>query len=163
MSKITNSIGYSGRVTISLTPVKGKPVNKYKNMGLQPLFDLITKFLSGDNSAKRGIPAYLDVHNGTNSLLIRPVPLVGVVWGEATGVVAENSSSISMSAVVTVSDKAEKGIVTKDVLFRLIDVDGKVLAEIQGKDLSDLYNSVVTGVDMLVEWVLTFSNSSSGS
>ena len=162
MSKVTNSIGYSGAVAISLTPVKGKPVNKYKNMGLQPLFDLITKFLSGDDSAKRGIPAYLDIHSGISSLLIRPVPLVGTVWGAASGVVAENSSSISMSAVVTVSDKAEKSKINKDILFRLIDVDGKVLAQIQGKDLADLYNSVVTGVDMLVEWVLTFSNSSSG-
>ena len=172
MTEIINSIGYSGEVSVRLTRSKSKEF-RIHNLGYKALWDLLAMCVAGYNVSEKA-PKYFTVCSRTGTgteedpykyqdCLLSQLPFIGTVWGD---VVDQKSTSTSTRFTVTVT-KNNRRLTVKDnetAVLRMFNKKGEVLAEVvdnTDRVIAKSHNSMITGVDAIYEWKMTFKNVSS--
>ena len=172
MTEVINSIGYSGEVTVRL----GKNAEKsYKvhNLGHKALWDLLAMCVAGYNTSDK-TPKYFSIVSRPKSVdtndrskdqdcLLTQLPFLGTVWGDIIDTKPE-STSARFTVVVT---KNNRRLTIKDneiAVLQMYNTRGELLAEVIdnfNRDIAKSHNSMITGVDAIYEWKMTFRNVSS--
>mgnify|MGYP003292341540 CR=1 FL=1 len=172
MTEIINSIGYSGEVTVRLSN-SSECAGKLHNAGFKALWDLLAMSVAGYNVAEKA-PKYFTIAsrtgNGTDDnpyryqdCLLSQLPFLGTVWGD---VVEQSESSTSARFTVTVT-KNNRRLSIRDnetAVLQMFNRRGELLAEVEDnskRDIARSHNSMITGVDAIYEWKMTFRNISS--
>lgn len=165
-AKVNDSLGYKGGVTFKFSSNGNILSRELHNKGTQHLFDIITQFLAGYD-VSYGIPSYIDIFDGKDSVLKHPVPLVGIVWGSATNISEYNPNSspegatgyLKVTTTIMNDDKNPNISLLTDASIRLLDKRGTPLCIVQNTDtLNNLWDSVRSTTDGIIEWLLVFGN-----
>ena len=122
------------------------------------MWDALAKAMAGyDISNDR--PRYIDVvraDDNKRSLMVAPVPFVGVVWGMDVNS-SSTSTSVMYTATVTAGEKLFN-LEAPDCTLLMLNHRGEVMATIEHGKLADIWNALSPGVDLIFEWELIFSN-----
>ena len=153
----SNKIEYAGELTVSLKSGDNIIPHKFKNAGCKPMWDALAKAMAGYDISKDR-PRYIDVVSADDnkwSLMVAPVPFVGVVWGMDV-----NSSPTSTSVVYTATVTAGEKLFDSTTACTLLMLNhrGEVMATIEHVELTNIWNALGPGVDLIFEWELIFSN-----
>lgn len=162
---VNDSLGYKGGVTFKFSSNGNVLSRELHNKGTQHLFDIITQFLAGYD-VSYGIPSYIDIFDGDNSILKHRVPLVGIVWGSAADSSYDASSSpevakgyLKVTTTIINDDKNPNINMLNNASIRLLDKSGETLCIVEDTSkLSGLWSSVNSTTDGIIEWFLMFGN-----
>ena len=160
MMKGTTStdVGYSGEVRIYLKSNDNMKEVYVHNEGKKALWNLLARAVAGYD-VKNLLPRYLDLVNETSglSMLYKRIPFTGIIWGDSVEK-DETGTSTLFNATLT-SEYKTKSISNSKIELRMLNSNNDVLASVSGgTGILDVYNSVVPGVDAVIEWKLTFKN-----
>ena len=149
---------YCGEVRMFVETTGGKIEVKEKNSGCKRLWDFLTRAAAGQDTREYA-PKYIDIRKGDGtSILYKRIPFTGVVFGEAV-VRSTDSSSVLFNATLLyehLKSKPSEGVALNLIM---LDATGKPLAIVESASaLSDVCNSIVPGVDGVIQWKLTFLN-----
>ena len=171
MNQINNAIGYQGTVSAKLK--NSVPVH-FHNAGHKALWDSLAMAIAGYDISNRR-PRYFMVLSKTlgsegfyyEDCLISKVPFVGAIWGNPVEV-SDDSTSVRFTATVTYKDRRKTIDTSRNsvAVLRMYDVNGNLLAEVEdniNNDIASIHNSMITGVDAIYEWKMTFKNVSVNS
>ena len=157
MSDINMSFNYNGEVSYRHI-VNGKIVeNKKKNSGLPGLFEILTRALAGYDISSE-IPITIDLVKDTysgNSLLTRTVYLTSTRYYKNDD--TEGSWSTYYTAALLPEDLVADA--SGNTYFLVLKSKTKSLAYIMIENT--LVNDIKAGAQLVIEWRLYFSNSSS--
>ena len=164
---ISSGIGYEGEVTLKLS--NGKTVSKtytLHNRGKEGLWKLLARAVTGYD-VRSEAPRFIDVVNFLNdgnyvSCLKSKLKITGGVYGDlaSDGASSEDSVSAKFTTVLTANDKISNlsPAYPSFVLYS----NNAELAIVKGKyedpDIATLINSVANGIDVIIEWKMTFKN-----
>lgn len=159
----SDSIQYRGVVTLSV----GDKTVEATNTGTAELGYVICKALSGQPIVGR-IPRYFDIQikDGEDfiSILNKKIPFTGQTYTTETETTTEELNELVLFATVLDSDK-ERDIVSDKAFLRFVVKSemGYVLAYIteledNSTSLSKIFNSIVSGVDCVIEWHMKILN-----
>lgn len=165
MNQLNNAIGYSGKVNIKMS-TSNKPIAQLNNAGFKPLWDALSMAIIGyDISNKR--PQYFmvgkKVNVGSETLyqdcLLSKIPFLGAVWGDVVEQ-SQNSTSARFTATVTSLDRKIRISSGETAVLRMYDMSGNLLAEVEDQEqkIANSHNGMITGVDAIYEWIMTFKN-----
>ena len=162
---VNNSLSYKGGVTFKFSSNGNILSRELQNKGTQHLFDIITQFLAGYD-VSYGIPSYIDIFDGDNSILKHRVPLVGIVWGSAANISYDANSSpegatgyLKVTTTIMNDDKNPNISLLNNASIRLLDKNGETLCIVEDTSkLSELWGSVNSTTDGIIEWSLMFGN-----
>lgn len=162
---VNDSLGYKGGVTFKFSSNGNILSRELHNKGTQHLFDIITQFLAGYD-VSYGIPSYIDIFDGDNSILKHRVPLVGIVWGPAADSLHNANSSpenakgyLKVTTTIMNDDKNPNISLLNNASIRLLDKNGETLCIVEDTSkLSQLWSSVNNTTDGIIEWLLMFGN-----
>lgn len=164
---ISSGIGYEGEVTLKLS--NGKTVNKtytLHNQGKEGLWKLLARAVTGYD-VRSEAPRFIDVVNFLNdgnyvSCLKSKLKITGGVYGHLVpdSPLLSDGMSAKFTAVLTANDKISNlsPAYPSFVLYS----NNAELAIVRGKDedsdIATLINSVAKGIDVIIEWKMTFKN-----
>lgn len=162
---VNNSLSYKGEVTFRFSSNGNILPRELHNNGTQHLFDIITQFLAGYD-VSYGIPSYIDIFDGDNSILKHRVPLVGIVWGSAADSSYDAKSLpdsakgyLKVTTTIMNDDKNPNVTSLSNASIRLLDKNGNPLCIVQDtSNLTQLWDSVNSTTDGIIEWLLMFGN-----
>lgn len=162
---VSDSLGYKGEVTFKFSSNGNILSRELHNKGTQHLFDIITQFLAGYD-VSYGIPSYIDIFDGDNSILKHRVPLVGIVWGSAANSSYNANSStedakgyLKVTTTIMNDDKNSNISLLNNASIRLLDKSGETLCIVEDTvKISKLWSSVNSTTDGIIEWSLMFGN-----
>ena len=163
---VSDSLDYRGGVTFKFSSNGNILSRELHNKGTQHLFDIITQFLAGYD-VSYGIPSYIDIFDGDNSILKHRVPLVGIVWGSAANSSSYDPNSspesakgyLKVTTTIMNDDKNPNISQLNNASIRLLDKNGETLCIVEDTSkLSELWNSVNSTTDGIIEWSLMFGN-----
>lgn len=157
-SQITNSIVYSGELTVKLKSGNNLMLYTMKNAGHKPLWDTMAKAFAGYNVTAE-LPRYIEVvlqNEGLNSATVAPVPFTGVVYGDVVEK-SETSTSVLYTAIITAADKLRSSD-SYGYQLHMLNSHGQILASIQHESLKGVWDAISPGIDAVFEWKLIFSN-----
>lgn len=168
MNKLNNSVGYQGEVAVRLSNSKDIPIHLH-NAGFKPLWNALAKAMAGYPIADE-VPTYFSVYKRTGSpdtggysyedCLLKHIQFVGPVWGDAVEK-KEESTSVRFTVTVTKRDRRITVDSNSVAVLRMFSRSGEVLAEVEDnidKVIAKSHNSMITGVDAIYEWKMTFKN-----
>lgn len=166
MNKINNSVGYEGEVSVRLSNSKDVPIHLH-NAGFKPLWNALAKAMAGYDITSE-VPTYFSVYSRTESAtgddyqdcLYAHIPFVGTVWGDVVEK-NEDSTSVRFTATVTKRDRRIKVPSGSVAVLRMFSRSGELLAQVEDtidKVIAKSHNSMITGVDAIYEWKMTFKN-----
>lgn len=160
-----NTFGYKGEVQITFKCNGVKLTRTIYNTGTQFLFDVITQFLAGYDMSQN-VPAYIDVLDGSSSIIKRKIPLTGIVWGNAA---SDNytfnpeppysAGYLKLTATITNDDKSSTTTLSSPSI-QIQDRLGNVLCTIQDASINDMWEAIDPNTDAIVDWLLIFRNQS---
>lgn len=167
MTEVNNLIGYSGEVTVRLGTSKNHSY-KIHNLGYKALWDLLAMCVAGYDVTEK-IPKYFAIarrplnaqdRSRDEDCLLSQLPFLGTVWGD---IVDNKSDSTSTRFTVTVSKNNRRLSITDDYIavLQMFNRKGELLAEVLDNDnkyIAHSHNSMITGVDAIYEWKMTFKN-----
>lgn len=170
MNQINNAVGYTGKVNIRLSTSK-QPIAQLNNAGFKPLWDALSMAIVGYDISNRR-PQYFMVGKKVPSgnglvyqdCLLSKIPFLGAVWGDVVEM-SETSTSARFTATVASIDRAIKITSGETAVLRMYDVSGNLLAEVEDQDekIAKSHNGMITGVDAIYEWIMTFKNVTASS
>lgn len=156
---IDTSLKYTGEVSYRYI-VNGKATKEVKkNSALPGLFEILTKALAGYNISAE-IPVSIDLVNsveGGSSLLNRTVYLSASRYYKYDENVEDSWSTYYTAAILPEDLIASIG--TSDTFFLVLKSVTKRLAYISVD--SEVIESIKNGAQLIIDWRLYFSNSSS--
>lgn len=167
MNKINNSVGYQGEVAVKLSNSKDIPIYLH-NAGFKPLWNALAKAMAGYDITSE-VPTYFSVYSRTGSpdtgydyqdCLLSHIQFVGTVWGDIIEK-KEESTSVRFTATVTKRDRRITVKPGEVAVLRMFSRSGEILAEVEDtidKVIAKSHNSMITGVDAIYEWKMTFKN-----
>ena len=165
MTELTNSIGYSGEVTVKLTNSKSYHIH---NLGHKALWNLLAMAVAGYDVSNNA-PRYFMISSRTGDgkpdkpCLLSQLPFLGTVWGD---VVDNRPDRTSTRFTVTVT-KNNRIWTIKDgevAVLQMFNRKGELLAEVvdtEDRVIAKSHNSMISGVNAIYEWKMTFLNVSS--
>lgn len=163
--QVCNNTGYAGELTIKLNSNNNTVLYRVMNEGHKPLWNAIARVFAGDD-VKKYIPKYILVveQEGSNPVMAGPVPINGAVWGDLVEK-SDTSTSVLYKATVTAADKIRSCTDDERLTIQLLNSDSStdsqrknVMASITHEDIGKAWNTLKPGVDIILEWKLTFSN-----
>ncbi len=155
--EIRDTIGYFGKLDVSLSVDKNPYRITFKNNGTDKLFNSIAQSLTGTVTDKTPIPSYIDIVVNDSSILRAPVKIVSRQYqtiSDPTGVEVSYLGSLGSYDVAVNPD------FDASLKIRLLDQSRKnVLAIIESPtDMCDAIRSLKPGVNISLKWSLIFAN-----
>ena len=167
MTEVINSIGYSGEVTVKLTRSDAHTYHIH-NLGCKALWDLLAMTVAGYYVPDK-VPKYFSIasrpagatdRSKDQDCLLSQLPFLGTVWGD---VVEQDDLSTSTKFTVTVTKNNRRLTIKENevAVLQMFNRKGELLAEVIDNDnkvIAKSHNSMITGVDAIYEWKMTFKN-----
>lgn len=169
MTEIINSIGYSGEVTVKLT-TSTPSTFRIHNLGHKALWNMLAMSVAGYNVSNR-TPKYFTIASRTGTgtetdpykyqdCLYTQLPFLGTVWGDAVEI-NKNSTSAKFTVTVTFTNRRLNIRDNEVAVLQMFNNQGELLAEVVDSDdkiIAKTHNSMITGVNAIYEWKMTFKN-----
>ena len=159
---LSTEVRYSGEVHMYVEANGGRIEVCEHNSGTKALWNAIARAILGQD-IRSSVPKYIDiVFPGTGtSLLFRRLPFSNAVMGdlaEKNKTTSDTRTSVRLSAVLMNEYKTQSSAMGT-LQLRMLNSNNEVLAVIESPSaLSDIYTSVVPGVDAVIEWTMSFSD-----
>lgn len=159
---LNTDVAYAGQVQMYVETNGGRIEVCEHNSGTKVLWNTLARAILGQD-VKGSVPKYIDIvypDTGT-SLLFRRLPFSNVVMGdlaEKNKQKSDTHTSVRLSAVLMNEYKTQSSAIGT-LQLRMLNNNNEVLAKIDSPSaLSDIYTSVVPGVNAVIEWTMTFSD-----
>lgn len=157
--QVCNNIGYTGELTIKLNSNNNTVLYRVMNEGHKPLWNAIARMFAGED-VKIYLPKYIFVVEPGNTIMAAPIPINGAVWGDLVEK-SDTDTSVLYKATITAADKIANRTDNAHLTIQLLNSDSSinnVMASITHGDIGEAWDTLKPGVDIILEWKLTFSN-----